>query len=56
MRACFVEAPKSGTLASFSAPISFQPAGAPVPTGYLADTGAAFGPRGGGLYLQIIKS
>jgi PKD repeat protein len=29
--------------------INFQPAGAPIPSGYLADTGAAFGNRGNGL-------
>ena len=28
--------------------VNFQPAGAPVPAGYLADTGAAFGDRGNG--------
>ena len=32
----------------FSATVNFQPAGAPRPVGYLADTGAAFGPRSGG--------
>jgi len=31
-----------------SATINFQPAGAPVPTGYTADTGAAYGSRGNG--------
>jgi len=29
--------------------INFQPAGAPVPDGYLVDDGAAFGPREGGI-------
>jgi glucose/arabinose dehydrogenase len=33
----------------FSARINFQPAGAPVPSGYFADTGAVFGDRGNGL-------
>jgi len=28
--------------------VNFQPAGAPVPAGYLVDAGAAFGPRGNG--------
>lgn len=32
----------------FSAKINFQPAGAPVPDGYLADGGATFGDRGNG--------
>jgi hypothetical protein len=49
VRACLVEAREYRKLLSLSALIDFQPAGAPVPTGYLADTGAAFGPRGGGL-------
>jgi len=31
-----------------SATINFQPSGAPVPTGYTADTGAAYGSRGNG--------
>jgi probable HAF family extracellular repeat protein len=34
---------------AFSATVNFEPAGAPVPTGYQADTGAAYGTRGGGL-------
>ena len=29
--------------------INFQPAGAPIPEGYLADTGLAYGARDGGL-------
>jgi probable HAF family extracellular repeat protein len=33
----------------FSATVNFAPAGAPVPAGYRADTGAPFGARGGGL-------
>ena len=33
----------------FEAHVDFQPAGALVPAGYVADTGAAFGDRGGGL-------
>jgi chitodextrinase len=33
----------------FSAHINFEPAGVPVPAGYLADTGAVYGDRGGGL-------
>ncbi len=33
----------------FSATVNFQPAGAAVPVGYRADTGAVFGPRGSGL-------
>ncbi|MEV4641193.1 hypothetical protein AB0J80_28015 [Actinoplanes sp. NPDC049548] len=32
----------------YSASVNFAPAGAPVPTGYRADTGAAYGPRAGG--------
>ena len=34
---------------AFSASINFQPAGAPVPTGYLADTGSVYGTRASGL-------
>jgi probable HAF family extracellular repeat protein len=34
---------------AFSAIVNFQPAGATVPVGYRADTGATFGFRGGGL-------
>jgi len=30
----------------FPVAINFQPAGAPIPSGYLADTGAAFANRG----------
>jgi probable HAF family extracellular repeat protein len=33
---------------AFSATVNFQPAGARTPVGYLADTGAVFGSRGGG--------
>ncbi|MBB5873536.1 putative HAF family extracellular repeat protein [Allocatelliglobosispora scoriae] len=33
----------------FAATVNFQPASAAVPTGYLADTGAVFGARTGGL-------
>src|SRR5213593_2299554 len=33
----------------FYAAINFQPAGAPVPDGYLVDSGLAFGDRGNGL-------
>ena len=33
----------------FSANVNFAPAGAAVPTGYAADTGAAYGARSGGL-------
>ena len=36
-------------LAGFTALIDFQPAGVHTQSGYKADTGAAFGPRGGGL-------
>jgi len=32
----------------FSALVNFQPAGVRTPVGYAADTGAVFGPRGGG--------
>jgi hypothetical protein len=32
----------------FAAKINFQPASAPVPTGFMIDSGAAFGARGGG--------
>lgn len=38
-----LEAPPAGTIQ-----VNFQPAGAPVPTGFLADTGAGFGNRGNG--------
>ena len=34
---------------TFSTKINFQPSGAAVPSGYLADTGAVFGDRGNGL-------
>jgi probable HAF family extracellular repeat protein len=34
----------------FSATVNFAPAGAPVPTGYVADTGAPYGTRGGLTY------
>jgi probable HAF family extracellular repeat protein len=33
---------------AFSATVNFEPSGAAVPTGYVADTGAVFGPRAGG--------
>jgi probable HAF family extracellular repeat protein len=33
----------------FSASVNFTAGGVPVPAGYVADTGAAYGPRGGGL-------
>jgi fibronectin type 3 domain-containing protein len=36
-------------LLAFSALINFQPQGVQTPSGYRADTGAAFGSRGGGL-------
>src|SRR3569833_1956907 len=32
----------------FGAFVNFQPAGAPVPSGYVADTGAVYGARGNG--------
>src|SRR6516162_5230765 len=32
----------------FSVKINFQPAATPVPAGYIADTGAAYGDRGNG--------
>ncbi len=35
--------------APFAVRINFQPAGAPIPAGYRADTGAAYGDRGNGL-------
>jgi glucose/arabinose dehydrogenase len=35
--------------AGFTANINFQPAASPVPAGYVADSGAAFGARGNGL-------
>jgi carboxypeptidase D len=34
--------------ARFAAKVDFQPAGTAIPTGFLADSGAAFGSRGGG--------
>jgi hypothetical protein len=34
---------------AFSAMVNFQPAGSPAPTGYLVDSGQAYGPRGDGL-------
>lgn len=39
----------TGGVQRFSLKINFQPANAPLPPGYLADTGATFGPKGGGL-------
>lgn len=36
-------------LADFSAAVNFQPDGAPVPPGYVVDSGQAFGNRGAGL-------
>ncbi len=41
----------TATFVTSTAPIrvNFQPAGSPVPTGYVADTGLVFGARGGGL-------
>jgi hypothetical protein len=33
----------------FSAKVSFRPAASPVPAGYVGDSGAAYGARGGGL-------
>jgi hypothetical protein len=38
--------PQGGT--GFSVNVNFQPAGVPIPAGYLADTGAVFGNRGNG--------
>jgi glucose/arabinose dehydrogenase len=38
----------SQAVSVFSVNINFQPAGVPVPAGYLADTGAVFGNRGNG--------
>lgn len=37
-------------LLSFAAHINFEPAGAPIPTGYLADTGAVYAARNGYSY------
>ncbi|MDX6286976.1 MAG: hypothetical protein QOG53_2461 [Frankiales bacterium] len=37
--------PTSALFSRFTASINFQPAGAPVPAGYFADTGATFGLR-----------
>ncbi len=34
----------------------YQPAKVPVPTGFLAGDGAAFGPRGGGLSLNNARA
>ena len=34
---------------TYSVSVNFAPPGAPVPVGYRADTGAAYGPRAGGL-------
>jgi probable HAF family extracellular repeat protein len=34
---------------AFSVSVNFAPGGVPVPAGYVADTGAAYGSRGGGL-------
>src|SRR5439155_18734011 len=36
-------------LLAFAAHINFQPAGRPVPSGYLADTGDVFGQRSNGM-------
>ena len=58
-RAVAVECLESRRLLSAAAAVSdaldldeYQPAKAPVPTGFLAGDGAAFGPRGGGLALN----
>lgn len=40
----------------FVANVNFQPAGSPVPSGYLADAGAVFGDRGNGLAYGWNKS
>lgn len=37
--------------AGFAARVNFQPRSAPVPAGYVADTGAVFGDRGDGLFF-----
>ena len=40
--------PRSALSSRFAARINFQPAAAPVPVGYLADTGAVFGLQSSG--------
>lgn len=45
---CLMGALEPRQLLSFSANVNFQPGGAPVPSGYLADTGAVYANRGNG--------
>ncbi len=45
---CFGTPGAAQTGTGFNAKINFQPASAPVPTGYMADTGAVYGDRGNG--------
>ncbi|HYE08533.1 MAG TPA: hypothetical protein VEL07_23695 [Planctomycetota bacterium] len=50
VKLCFVDIHRvSGIDAAIAARIDFQPASAPLPEGYVPDSGAAFGPRGNGL-------
>src|SRR5439155_14082652 len=43
-----IEACEPRRMLSFSVIVNFQPAASPVPTGYVADAGQAFGNRGNG--------
>src|SRR4051812_22895899 len=45
----FTEPLEKRVLMAFTALVNFQPAGVPVPSGYVADTGAVYGSRGNGL-------
>jgi N-acetylneuraminic acid mutarotase len=47
--AVFAERLEPRRLMAFAASINFQPAGAAVPAGYVADSGAVYGSRGNGL-------
>src|SRR5262249_32931838 len=44
----FVRISRAAPPRTFAVNVNFQPAGAPVPAGYVADTGAVYGNRGNG--------
>ncbi len=48
MRRRFIESLERRQLLAFDLHVNCQPSGTPVPTGYVADTGATFGNRGNG--------
>src|SRR6266566_4198798 len=48
-RAFLLEGLERRELLAFAANVNFQPAGRPVPSGYVADTGDAFGQRSNGM-------